>query len=112
MPRKIQFAVAAILLAALSLLVFVLREDRRQRNRLMQLYTQAVKAHDISESAHKTMSFLNDAALREQSYVVTGQTIYSEAYAQDIQNWQDEFGTFQLIAGKGPTGPLIRDLSA
>lgn len=111
MRPVVQYGLAAILLVAAALLAFAIRQDRLGKSAAMLTYTEAVKAYDISESTRKALGFLNDAALREQSYVMTGQTVYSEAFAQDVRRWQDEFGTFQLLAEKDTMGALIQDLS-
>jgi hypothetical protein len=52
---------------------------------LPEIYTQAVKQRDISDTVRNAVSALQDAELREQDYVLTGETTYSEAYADDIR---------------------------
>jgi len=112
MRRKIQIGSAALLLvAAAATLAFVVREYRRDRDACRLLYTRSVKAHDIVDAAHNAFSALNDAEIREQDYVLTGETVYSEAYADDIRNWQDEYAALELVARNDPATPLVQDLS-
>src|SRR5579863_4031542 len=112
MPRKIQIGFAVLLLAAAVVtLAFAVRIYRRDRNAFPLLYTRSVKAHDIVDAARNALAALDDAEIREQNYVLTGETVYSEAYTDDIRKWQDEFAVLDLVARKDAAAPLVEDLS-
>jgi CHASE3 domain sensor protein len=100
-----------LVVAAVATLALVVREYLRARNVTQLFYTRSVKKHDILDAAQRAFAALNDAELREQYYVLTGETVYSEAYAEDIRNWQDEYGALELVAEKDPATPLVQDLS-
>jgi CHASE3 domain sensor protein len=109
---KIQTGAAVLLLiAAVATLALVIREYRRDRDTCRLLYTRSIKKKDIVDAARNALSALNDAELREQNYVLTGETVYSEAYADDIRAWQDEFASLELIARNDPATPLVQDFS-
>jgi CHASE3 domain sensor protein len=112
MRRKIQLCSALLLLiAGVSTMALVVREYRRGRDASNLLYTRSVKKRDIVDAARNALAALNDAELREQNFVLTGETVYSEAYADDIRSWQDEFATLELVAEKDPATPLVKDFS-
>jgi CHASE3 domain sensor protein len=100
-----------LLVAALVDMAFVVRESSRARDASRFVYTRAVKLRDITDTAGNALSALNDAVIREQGYVLTGETIYSEAYLADIRTWQDEMGSLELLARSDPAAPLVRDFS-
>jgi CHASE3 domain sensor protein len=70
-----------------------------------------VKSRDIVDTSRNAVSALQDAESQVKSYVLTGETSYSEAYAEDIRVWQDEFGTLELEAVHSAAAPLVKDLS-
>jgi hypothetical protein len=107
--RNIQTAVAlAVLIAAAGTLAVVIRKYRRDVDACRLLYTRSIKKKDIVDSARNALSALNDAELREQNYVLTGETVYSEAYADDIRAWQDESASLGLVAVKDRRPPSFR----
>jgi CHASE3 domain sensor protein len=110
-PRKIQTAAILLLIAAVGMLALVIHEYLRDRDACQLLYTRSVKKRDIVDAARNAISALNDAELREQNYVLTGETLYSEAYADDIRTWQDELASLQLVARNDPATPLVEDFS-
>ena len=93
------------LVGAFIILAFVGWKYRRDRVRYQNVYTLTVKKRDISDTARKAMSALQDAAMRQQGYALTGETAYSEAYAEDVREWQDEFGTLEIVAEHDPATP-------
>jgi CHASE3 domain sensor protein len=112
MPRTIRIgAVLVLLVAAAGTLALMIAEYRRDSDRCRLLYTRYIKKKDIIDNARNALAALNDAELRAQNYVLTGETIYSEAYADDIRAWQDESGSLELVAIKDPATPLAQDLS-
>lgn len=112
MLRKIQIgSIAALLLAAIATMMLVVRDYRRNRDASRLLYTRAVKKHDIIDAARNALAALSDAEIREQNYVLTGETVYSEAYANDVRTWADEFAALELEAKNDPATPLVQDLS-
>lgn len=100
-----------LLMAATTVMVFVFREYRLARDASGSVYARSVKKRDIVDAARNAISALSDAEIREENYVLTGETMYSEAYADDIRTWQNEFGTLQLVAINDPASPLVRELS-
>ena len=112
MRRKIQIGSAILLLlAAVAVMALVIREYRHGRDASQLMYTRAVKKRDIVDAARNALAALNDAELREENYVLTGETVYSEAYADDVRIWQDEVATLELVAEKDPATPLVKDFS-
>jgi CHASE3 domain sensor protein len=109
--RKSRNLLCILVIAAVATLAFVVREYRRERDSSQLLYTRSVKKHDIVDAVHNAFAALNDAEIREQYYALTGETVYSEAYAEDIRNWQDEYGALELMAEKDPATPLVQGLS-
>src|ERR1700728_3281097 len=83
-------AVIFLLIAAVVTGLWEIREYRRDRNQFRLSYTRATKKRDIVDAARNALSALGDAELRAEDYVLTGETVYSEAYAEDIRTWEDE----------------------
>lgn len=110
--RKIQIGAAlALLIAAAATLALMIAEYRRDSDICRLLYTRSVKKKDIVDDARNALAALNDAELRVQNYVLTGETVYSEAYAEDIRSWQDESGSLELVVKNDPAVPFAQDLS-
>jgi CHASE3 domain sensor protein len=109
--KKIQICNFIVLGIALAVMLMALREYRRSRDASRLLYTQTIKASDILDAARNAISALADAEVRADSYVATGVTVYSEAYADDIRVWQDESGALALVAAKGVAGSFIQEFS-
>jgi CHASE3 domain sensor protein len=103
-------SIVLLLMAAVATMVFGVREYRSGRDASRLLYTRSLKKHDIVDAARNALAARNDAELREQNYVLTGETVYSEAYTDDIPTWKDESGTLDLVAKNDPAGPLVHDL--
>jgi CHASE3 domain sensor protein len=111
MRKAIPFIAAFLLISAVIAAAFAFREYRRERNGSQNVYTRSIKKHDIVDSARNAISALQDAEVREQNYILTGETAYSEAYARSIRDWQDESGTLALVAEHDPALPLVQELS-
>jgi CHASE3 domain sensor protein len=110
--RKIQkYSAVLLLVAAIVPLVLAVREYRSDRDACQLLYTRSVKKHDIVDAANNALTALIDAEVREQNYVLTGETVYSEAYAEDIRTWQDESAALELVARNDPATLLVQDFS-
>ena len=110
--RKIRTVSALLMLTgAVAMLALVIREYRRDGDACRLLYTQSIKRKDIVDAARNALAALNDAELRAQDYVLTGETVYSEAYAGDIRAWQDESASLELVARNDPATPLVQDFS-
>lgn len=101
----------ALLLAAFVVTGLAGWKYRRDRALDQNIYTETVKQRDISDAAQKAISALQDAALNGQSYALTGETFYSEAYAADLRTFEDELGTLQVIAEHDAATPLVREFS-
>jgi CHASE3 domain sensor protein len=108
--RRIQTGAALVLAAAVAIMALEARQYRRDRDSYQRVYTRAVKQRDIADTARNAISALQDAEIREQDYVLTGETSYSEAYADDVRVWQDESGTLELLAEHDPAAPIIQEL--
>jgi CHASE3 domain sensor protein len=112
MRGKVQIgALALLLIAAVTTILWMVREYRRGKDAIQLSYTRSVKKRDIVDAARNALSALDDAELREQNYILTGETVYSEAYADDIRNWQDELAALELVARNDPATPLVQDFS-
>jgi CHASE3 domain sensor protein len=112
MTRKLRVGFGALLLAgAITTFVVSAGVFRRDGDQCRVLYTRSIKAHDIVDAARNALSALNNAEIHEQDYVLTGETVYSEAYAQDIQDWGDEIGSLELVARNDPSTVLAQGLS-
>jgi CHASE3 domain sensor protein len=110
-PRKIQTAAAVVLLiASAATLVLMISEYRRGSDGSRLLYTRSVKKKDIVDDARNALAALSDAELRVENYILTGETVYSEAYAEDIRSWQDESGSLLLVATNDPATVYAQDL--
>ena len=94
---------------ALIVVAILAREYRRGVNSSQLMYTRSVKKRDIVDAAGNALSALSAAELHEQNYVLTGETVYSEAYAQDIRTWRDEDATLELVAVMDPATPLVKE---
>ncbi len=111
MRQSIRVGAALSLLGAIVTMALVAWVYRRDRARWQNSYTRSVKERDIADTARKAISALQDAELSAQDYVLTGETAYSEAYKHDIQVWQDEFGTLEIVAERDSATEQVRDLS-
>lgn len=112
MRRRLQIGVAALLLiAAVATLGLVLRKYRRDSDEWQLLYAHSVKRNDIVDAARNALSALISAEIHEQDYVLTGETVYSEAYAEDVRDWQDESAALELVAKNDPATVLAQDFS-
>ncbi len=100
-----------LLVAAVGVMAFVGRAWWRDRNVVERAYTEVVKARDIGDTSRNAVSALQDAESQAQGYVLTGETANSEAYAEDLRVWQDEFGTLEVEALHDAATPMIKDLS-
>jgi CHASE3 domain sensor protein len=107
----IQAAAVLLLAAAVVVMALVAQVYRRDRGTIERAYTEVIKSRDIVDTSRTAVSALQDAESQTQGYVLTGETSYSEAYAEDIRVWQDEFGTLEIEAVHDPRTPLIKDLS-
>ena len=107
---KMQTAAAVLLVAAVANLALVGREYRKDRNSLQGVYAKTVKLRDITETSRNAVSALQDAVSQTQSYALTGETVYSEAYAADLRAWQDESGAMEVEAVHDPATPAAKDL--
>ena len=101
---------ALLCLAAIAIMGLIGWKYRRDRNRFQLTYTKSVKGRDISDTAREAISALQDAELREQDYLLTGETSYSEAYKKDMRDWEDESATLGLLAQHDRAAPLVRDV--
>lgn len=110
-PKMIQTAAVLLLVAAVVVMALVARTYWRSRNSYERAYTLIIKSRDIVDTSRNAVSALQDAESQVQGYVLTGETSYSEAYAEDLRVWQDEFGTLELEAVHDAASPLVKDLS-
>jgi len=110
--RKITQALAGLLLlAAVAAGVFVIHSYQRERDGARLTYTKLVKLHDRVDAARNSLAALNDAEVRAQNYVLTGETTYSVAWAASVRTWQDELETLKLLTMSDPARPLVQDFS-
>jgi CHASE3 domain sensor protein len=105
--RTIQAIAVLLLAAAVVTIVMAGREYRRDVNSLQNKYTGTVKKRDIIDAARNALSALQDAEAQMHNYVLTGETVYSEAYAEDIRTWEDESGTMEVEAQHDSSTPTV-----
>jgi CHASE3 domain sensor protein len=106
----IRFIALSLLIAVAVTSVLVAREYRREQDYSDHVYTQLVRLHDMGGAARKAIDALENAEVSEQNYVLTGETIYFEAYTADIAEWQDEFSVLTIQAANGQVNQLLQDL--
>jgi CHASE3 domain sensor protein len=112
MTRKSAFAVASLFfLLGTADLAFIIREYRQGTTGTGFSYTQFVKERDIGDDAASAFEALADAELHEVQYVLTGETQYFDVFHKELQTWEDEAGTLQLVARKADAGAYVRELS-
>ena len=104
----IQAATVLLLGAAIVVMAVVARVYWRDRNFYERAYTEIVKARDIIDTSRNAVSALQDAESQALGYALTGETSYSEAYAEDIRVWQDESGTLEV---EDIHDQMVKDLS-
>lgn len=100
-----------LLLASVATMLLVLRQYRYGSSVIKRAYATVVDNHDILDSARKAFASVADAELRAENYVLTGETVYLEAFKDDQRTWQDESGTLDVVAQKGHLKALSQDLS-
>src|SRR5665213_765892 len=101
MPRRIKlFSAALLFIAATAAMVLVVWVYRRDSEALRLIYTVSIKKRDIGDATRNVLAAL--AEIQAQGYVLTGETIYSEAYAGDIRSYQDESAALELLAVNDP----------
>jgi CHASE3 domain sensor protein len=111
MSREIKVGSAILLsIAALAALGLVVWLYRRDTDALRLMYAGSIKKRDISDAARNVIAALGDLELQAQDYVLTGETVYSEAYKNDVRSYQDESGALEIVAVHDPATPLVRDL--
>jgi CHASE3 domain sensor protein len=112
MHRKFQIGAAvSLMIVAGATIVLDVREYRRDRDGYSRSYTRFTKKRDIVDAARNAISALGDAELRAQDYVLTGETVYSAAYAEDMRTWEDESAALELVAANDPATPIVQDFS-
>jgi CHASE3 domain sensor protein len=104
----IQAATVLLLGAAIVVMAVVARAYWRDRNFYERAYTEIVKSRDIVDTSRNAVSALQDAESQALGYALTGETSYSEAYAEDIRVWQDESGTLEV---EDIHDQMVKDLS-
>jgi hypothetical protein len=70
-------------------LALITREYRHGRDRTRGLYSRVVDKKDVLELTDHAFFVLADTELRAQDYVLTGETVYFKAYADDLRQWQE-----------------------
>jgi CHASE3 domain sensor protein len=117
--RQSFHALPALLIATAGLLViavgvvavFSIREYGRQRDSADAAYTRLVKRSDRIAATSKAVDALQDAVLREQGYVLTGETVYYEAYSASSGEWQDQVSALGIQAANTSAAPLVQELA-
>lgn len=109
MSKTARIGAAVVVVGAAIIMFLAFREFRIGRRGIRASYTSLVKSRDVIDSARNSFHALSDAELRAENYVLTGETVYFEAYNRDIQDWQDESGTLEVIAAKdSAVGDLLK----
>ncbi len=79
----VRISAIVLIVAAVSMLALGVRQYRKDSRLCQSLYTSANKKRDIVDAARNALEALEDAEIQAQDYVLTGETVYSEAYAED-----------------------------
>lgn len=108
--RSVRIGAVLLFLAAVGAMALAGRSWRRSGDVYRRAYANIIKPHDIADTTRSAVSALQDAELSVQDYVLTGETTYSEAWRKDLQNWQDESGTAEIIAQHDPAAQQVKDL--
>ena len=111
MRATIRIGSAVLLIASIATILLLIRQYRFGMNRVRAAYATVVNNHDILDSARKAFASMNDAELRAENYVLTGETVYLEAFKEDQRTWEDESGTLDVIARKGHLQALSQDFT-
>lgn len=107
--RVTRAAAVLLLVATIIIAGAIVRQFRSARNSVLLAYTGTVKKRDIVDAARNSLAALTDAEFRAENYILTGETVYSEAYQSDVHTWEDESGTLQLIAEKDTAAVAAAD---
>ena len=107
----IRLIAAALIIAAVGIALLAFREYRRQQAADERTYTELIKLLDRAVAARRAIAALEDAEVREQNYVLTGETVYQEGYKRSIGEWKDEVGVLEVQTAKGQLLPLVREVS-
>ena len=92
-PRRIKpFSAALLFVAAIAAMVLAVWVYRRDREAVRLLYTVSTKKRDIGDATRNVLAALADAEIQAQGYALTGETVYSEAYASDVRNLSGRIG--------------------
>lgn len=110
MLKIIRISAVVLLLGAIATMVLVVRQYRWGRTGIAAQYTRIEKERDILDTSRNALAALNDAALQAEHYVLSGETVYSEAYANDVREWEDECGTLVVVAEKDQATPMALGL--
>jgi CHASE3 domain sensor protein len=111
MRKIIRIGSVIALIAAIAGMASIYRQYRIDRDQSQLFYTGMIKKHDILDAARNAMAALDDASVEAQDYILTGETVYSEAYAADLRTWQDESGTLGLIVVNDKAAGAAQDFS-
>ncbi len=101
----------ALIVTAVAIALLAYREYRNQQKEADRAYTEIIKLQDRAVAARKAMAALEAAEVSEQNYVLTGETVYLEAYKTDIAEWRDELAVLQVQTEKGPLLPFVHEIS-
>src|ERR1700712_5726482 len=80
MPAKIKLVALSLIVAGAAIALLALREFRRQQSEADDAYSQVMQIQDRAVASRRAIAALEDAELREQNYVLTGEVVYLEAY--------------------------------
>jgi len=99
------------MIAAVSTLFYVVRHYRARDAEVRRTYTDAVKKHDIVDNARNTIAAIEDAEVQMQDYVLTGETVYREAYRTDVRSYEDESGALRDVGVNDSTTVYTGELA-
>jgi CHASE3 domain sensor protein len=110
MDKATKVGAVALLLAAIAGTLLITHEYKTSLSSLRLAYTSSVTTRDILDTSSRAIAALSDAELRVPEYVLTGETIYSEAYSADLRVWQDESGSLGLVGRHDRSAESAQDL--
>jgi CHASE3 domain sensor protein len=104
-------AVAVLLAGSAAIVAGAWREFRKQTRQADRFYTSRTKLQDRTVALREAMDSLQDAELREQDYVLTGETVYFEAWRKSTQKWRDEAGVLAVQSSDPGFTEMVRELT-
>jgi CHASE3 domain sensor protein len=110
--RRHNVTATLLIIAALAVTLFAISSYLRERDYYRIVYARLIQFQDIVDTSRNALAALEEAEIHGQNYILTGETAYSKAWAEDIRAWQDESATLALMAEHDKALPLVKELTS